>query len=288
MWVLGVTWIVSRPETLVWVIDDSSPERYMAVALAPTFVDLGVRLQEVVVFLIVAGLLAVIVTRSRRLVLRQAASERERGNLARHFPPTMVDRLAQMDAPLAQVREQEVAVLFADVVGFTAWSEKRAPGEVIGFLREVHARLERAVFEHQGTLDKFIGDGIMATFGTPETGPHDAANALRSARAILGAFEHWNAARAAQGEAPVRISVGLHYGPVVTGDIGSERRLEFAVLGDSVNLASRLERLTRELGCRAVISDARAGVVRGKGVVALVKRTEIPAMRSMAAVRARS
>lgn len=269
MWALGVLWIVVQPDTTIWASHELPPDAHIRAILEPTYVDMGARLHEIVSFLIVAGLLAVIVARSRRLVLRQVASERERGNLARYFPPSMVDRLAQMDSPLTQVREQKVAVLFADVVGFTRWSENRTPTEVIAFLRQVHARLERAVFEHEGTLDKFIGDGVMATFGTPEVGPHDAANALRTVRSILGSFEEWNASRMVQGDDPVQISVGLHYGTVVTGDIGSERRLEFAVLGDTVNLASRLERLTRSVNCSAVVSDATVQAIRSGEIKAV-------------------
>lgn len=261
-WTAGVLWVLKLPDSTFIVPEDTGVEGMMQFFADPGFVDLGVRLQEVVIFLIVAGLLAAAVLRSQRLVLRQAQSERERGNLARHFPPSMVDRLARMDAPLSQVREQRVAVLFADIVGFTRWSERRSPTEVIALLREVHGRLESLVFNHGGTLDKFIGDGVLATFGTPETSPRDAADALACARAALSAFEAWNAARATRGEEPLRLSIGLHYGPVVTGDIGSERRLEFAVLGDTVNVASRLEQLSRELDCRAVISDAAVAAAR--------------------------
>ena len=262
MWSIGVLWIVMRPETVTSAGTFASRDEFIATVLSPTYVDLGFRVQEVVVLLIVAGLLALVVERSRKLVMRQVASERERGNLARYFPPTMVDRLASMDAPLSQTREQNVAVLFADIVGFTRWSEDRSPTEVIAFLRQVHSRLENAVFEHGGTLDKFIGDGVMATFGTPETGPNDAANAVGALRTILESFDEWNASRASEGEEPVGISVGIHYGPVVVGDIGTERRLEFAVLGDTVNVASRLEQLTRSMGCRAVVSDNLVAAVR--------------------------
>lgn len=255
-WSAGVFWVAIQPDSRTDIPEGLTPQEEVAFTLSPSFVNLENHLVEIVVFLIVAGLLATIVSRSRRLVLRQVVSERERGNLARHFAPNMVDRLAQMDSPLTQVREQQVAVLFADVVDFTRWSESRSPSEVIAFLRQVHGRLEQAIFEHGGTLDKFIGDGVMATFGTPETGSDDAANALRSLNSILVSFDDWNAQRATQGEGPVQISVGLHFGTVVMGDIGTERRLEFAVLGDTVNVASRLERLTRDLDCRAVVSDA--------------------------------
>ncbi|MEM7442536.1 MAG: adenylate/guanylate cyclase domain-containing protein [Pseudomonadota bacterium] len=262
VWAAGILWIVDLPQSHTAWSPEQPREEILGVILDPNYVDVSLQLQRIAVFLIVAGLLALIVLRSRRLVVRQVRSERERSNLARYFPPTMVDRLAKMDAPLSQIREQEVAVLFADIVGFTRWSETHTPTEVIAFARQIHGRLEDAVFANGGTLDKFIGDGIMATFGTPETGPHDAANGLRCLHAILRSFDAWNRERAANGEEPVHISVALHYGRVVMGEIGSERCLEFAALGDTVNVTSRLERLTRDFGCRAIISEAAVAAVR--------------------------
>lgn len=262
-WGAGVIWLLGLPDTIT---EYDLPGSTRGIALAffePTFIDIGIRVQEIVLFLIVAGLLGTVVVRSRRLVLRQASLERERSNLARYFPPATVDLLAGQDDPLADVREHEAAVLFADVVGFTAWAEDHQPRETIGLLRAVHLRLENAVFEHGGTLDKFIGDGMMATFGTPEPSDDDTQRALACIVAILAAFDEWNAERAARGRQPVRISLGLHYGPVVVGDIGSRRRLEFAVLGDTVNVASRLESLTRQLDCRAVVSSEVIGALPG-------------------------
>ena len=260
-WIVGVTWIAARPDTVLMPPPSASYDEMLAVMLSPTFVDITVPFQDVVVFLIVASLLALIVARSRRLAWRQSALERERGNLARYFPPTTVDRLATQDVALEKPREQEIAVLFADIVGFTAWSERHGPSEVISLLRGVHARLEEAVFHHDGTLDKFIGDGMLATFGTPNPGERDASNALACLVAIVIEFEAWNSRRARAGQAPIRISLGLHYGPVVVGNIGTDRRLELAVLGDTVNVASRLETLTRELDCKAAISAALANAV---------------------------
>ncbi len=260
-WSIAVAWVVSQPDTVFGLPVERTAESIMAILAVPTFVDLDLVVRDIVVFLIVAGMLAVVVARSRHLVERQATLERERGNLARYFPPATVDRLAKQDAALAQVREQDVAVLFTDLVGFTHWSERHSPREVIEVLREVHARLEEAVFRHHGTLDKFIGDGMMATFGTPNPGPRDASNALACLIAILVEFEAWNARRERAGKEPLRISVGLHYGPVVIGNIGTDRRLEFAVLGDTVNVASRLEALTRELGSKAAISGDLATAV---------------------------
>jgi adenylate cyclase len=152
------------------------------------------------------------------------------------------------------VRTQNVAVLFVDIVGFTAFADARTPDEVVRTLREFHALMEREVFRHSGTLDKYLGDGLMATFGTPFVGKADAINALRCAQAMMAAADRWNNQRKAAGEAPIRVSFGLHYGPVVLGDIGVTC-LEFAVIGSTVNAASRLEALTRALDCALVASD---------------------------------
>ena len=220
------------------------------------------RVQEVVIFLIVAGTLALNGQRNNRLIIRQANIARERANLARHFPPNIVDQMAERDQPLGAVRSQMVAVMFVDIVGFTRMAGQQSPEEVVALLRQFHARLEAKVFEHQGTLDKFLGDGLLATFGTPEPGPCDAANALRCGRGMLADIENWNTARIKAGVEPIKISIGLHYGAVVLGDIGSERRLEYAVLGDAVNVASRLEVLTRNLGVAMVTSDDLVSAVR--------------------------
>jgi adenylate cyclase len=170
--------------------------------------------------MIVAVTLAVAVRRSNDLLIRHAAVERERGNLARYFSPNVVEELSKNDEPLKQVRAQNVAVLFVDIVGFTAFADARTPEEVVRTLREFHALMEQEVFRHSGTLDKYLGDGLMATFGTPFAGNDDASNALRCAQAMMAAADRWNDERKAACEAPIRVSFGLHYGPVVLGDIG--------------------------------------------------------------------
>ena len=132
-------------------------------------------------------------------------------------------------------------------------------------LRAYHRRTERLVFENNGTLDKFLGDGVMATFGTPTASAHDAGNALACARGLIAEIDEWNGLRKASGFPTVRLSIGVHFGAVVRGDIGTERRLEYAVLGDTVNVASRLEELTRTLDCSIIASDALITQLRGSG-----------------------
>jgi adenylate cyclase len=239
-------------------------ERILA-AIDPNDPRIVERVQEVVIFLIVACTLAVNTERNSRLIIQQANVARERANLARHFPPNIVDQMAERDQPLGAVRSQNVAVMFVDIVGFTRMAGQQTPEEVVALLRQFHARLEAMVFDHQGTLDKFLGDGLMATFGTPESSSRDAANALRCGREMLSDIEEWNTARREAGAEPIKVSIGLHYGAVVLGDIGSERRLEYAVLGDAVNVASRLEVLTRNLGVAMVTSDDLVNAVRQNG-----------------------
>ena len=235
----------------------------------PNSVVWSLRAQEVVIFFLVAAILALRGQRSNALLMRQAGLAEERANLSRYFPPSMVDELAAASSDVGAVRSQDVAVLFADIVGFTQLAERETPETVIELLRRCHAVIEQAIFANGGTLDKYLGDGVMATFGTPRISPADCTNALAAARDIVDGIASGNAGLGAAGLPPLSISVGVHFGPAILGNIGSERRLEFATLGDTVNVASRLESATRALGCRIVASDAvmsRAGHAAGSGV----------------------
>ena len=115
-------------------------------------------------------------------------------------------------------------------------------------LRAFHGRMEEEVFRHGGCLEKFIGDALLATFGVPDVGTRDATDALACARGMLAALAAWNRERHRAGLAPLRMGIGLHYGQVVLGDIGSQRSMAFATVGDTVNVTSRLQTLTRDLG----------------------------------------
>ena len=258
LWIAGMIWVWWQPDRnpalTARVAAAVGSDHRLLDLISPNSIVLTTRIQEIVVFMIVAVTLAIAVRRSNDLVIRHAAVERERGNLARYFSPNVVEELSRNDEPLKQVRSQNVAVLFVDIVGFTAFAAARTPEEVVRTLREFHALMEQEVFRHSGTLDKYLDDGLMATFGTPFAGKDDAGNALRCAQAMMAAADRWNGERNAAGQPPIYVSFGLHYGPVVLGDIGLTC-LEFAVIGSTVNAASRLEGLTRALGCALVASD---------------------------------
>ncbi|HEX9461930.1 MAG TPA: adenylate/guanylate cyclase domain-containing protein [Alphaproteobacteria bacterium] len=199
---------------------------------------------------------------------QRVAAERARNNLARYFSPGVVEVLADRDQPFGPVRRQNVAVLFVDIVGFTGISETMAPEAVVDLLRQFAERMSAQVFACGGTMDKLIGDAMLATFGVPTAGERDAQNALQCADMMITAMEGWNTERAAAGQAHLAIGIGLNYGLAVIGDVGSEQCMSFTVVGDTVNTASRLQGLTRSLKARllaadAVIAAARLGALGG-------------------------
>ena len=280
-WSAAVRWVISQPGTVVSYGRPGamSAADHAKLALDPNFVSLIDQTTHVVVILIITGILAIVVSRSRRLADDYIVAERARVNLARHFSPNLVDELASTDEPFGPVRRQEVAVLFADIVGFTAYSEDQAPEAVFELLRQFHRRMEQVVFDHGGTVDNYIGDCIMATFGVPHPAADDPLRALNCARAMIGALRSWNGRRVAGGEPAVDVRIGAQYGTVVLGAVGSERNLSVAVVGDTCNVASRLQALCRELDAEICIGDeliaaigpdapapALAGLVERRGV----------------------
>lgn len=233
-------------------------ERY----LDPNYVHMDDLYVRVFVMIVLTLLLALAAFRTRKLMVEQSLVSRERANLARYMAPELVERLATTDSPLGEPRVVEAAILFADIEGFTRLVEDMPPVATMALLRRFHREMAEAVFEHGGTVDKFIGDGLMATFGAVDGADIDSADRARQATACALAMQarlqRLNAERVAQGDPALCMGIGLHLGSVTIGDIGSARRLEFAVLGDTVNLASRIEGLTRSLHADIVASDAIA------------------------------
>jgi adenylate cyclase len=136
---------------------------------------------------------------------------------------------------------REVTVLFCDIRGFTPLSERLSPEDVVALLNEFYTLMIETTFKHDGTLDKFLGDAVMSIFGAPIAHPDHAARAVRTAVAMQAGVVALNEKRAAEGKEPIQVGVGVSAGEVVAGTVGTEERMEYTVIGDSVNLASRLE-----------------------------------------------
>jgi class 3 adenylate cyclase len=158
--------------------------------------------------------------------------------------------------------QREVTVLFADLRDFTPWVEATAPREVVRDLNAYFGEMEAAIRAHGGLVLQFIGDEIEAVFGAPVPAPDHAARAVRAALEMRARLAAWNAGRAR----PLRHGIGVHTGPVLAGAVGSRERLSYALVGDTVNLASRIEGLTKEIGADILVSGTTA---RGLDGVAL-------------------
>ena len=168
--------------------------------------------------------------------------EKSKENYRRYFSPEIGDEIESGDLVIGQdgSRVTDVAVLFTDIAGFTKLSEKMDPQDVLDLLSEYQTLMVDAIFQHKGTVDKFIGDAVMANFGTPRSHGNDAQNAFNCGVLMNHKLAEWNKTRVEKGLSEIQHRIGIHYGKCVVGNMGSEQRLEFAVIGDAVNVASRI------------------------------------------------
>jgi adenylate cyclase len=146
-------------------------------------------------------------------------------------------------------------VLFSDIRDFTAISETMPPEAVVRMLNEYFGLMVEIVFKYKGTLDKFIGDAMLVVFGAPVRIDNSEDTAVSAALEMLSALENLNGRKTARGEEPIRIGIGIHTGEIIAGNIGSTQRTDFTVIGDTVNMASRLESATKLFDERIVISE---------------------------------
>jgi len=217
------------------------------------------------VLLVVAGAVAGFVgaqIRRRLVASLHLADERNRvvGMFGQYVSPAVVDEL--LTKPVEGAGEvRDVTIMFLDIRGFTRFAEHRAPNEVVEYLNTLFGALIAVVNAHHGIINKFLGDGFMACFGAPLSDGRDTENAVRAALAIVDTVERL----CADGTiAPTRIGIGLHAGAAVTGSVGSDERREYTIIGDTVNLASRVEQLTKQFGAVLLVTEAVWRVVKDR------------------------
>lgn len=163
---------------------------------------------------------------------------------------------------------KQATVFFSDIRGFTAMSENMSPDEVVAMLNEYMTEMVRIIFKWEGVVDKYIGDAIMAVWGVPEVKPEDSYNAVRACLEMRQFMNAFNEEKSAEGKPKLGIGIGLHSGEVLAGNIGSEERLEYTIIGDTVNQASRIEGANKAVSSDILISAETFALVKEKGIVA--------------------
>ena len=217
--------------------------------LAPVHVLKGVALLALGV---VTGLVALQIKRRMLDSFRLAEERNEVVNtFGRYVSPAVVDKLLERGTEVRS-EKRNVCVMFLDIRGFTAFAERRHPEEVVEYLESLFGFMAEIVNSHRGIINKFLGDGFMAVFGAPLSEGRDCANAVEAAREIIARVDE----EVTVGNVlPTRVGIGLHAGEAVTGSIGSALRQEYTVIGDVVNLASRIEQLNKQFGSQLLVSE---------------------------------
>jgi adenylate cyclase len=216
----------------------------------------------VVLLLIGFSIFAARIVQQRRI---SGQLQHERDNLARYQSPLLAEFLAEQQSPSFDQRAQQAAVMFVDVASFTRRAERLGPTATVGFLRDLHGRIERSALANRGVIEQFMGDGAMIIFGLPEPKADDAARALAASRQLLEILGDWNLDLEAAGQEPVHLRVGLHFGPVIAALLGGERQGQITVAGDTVNVASRLQEMGKDLKVTIVASAEFAASVHRAG-----------------------
>ena len=209
------------------------------------------------------------------LVRVEAEAERAKGLLARYVSPRVAELLMRDDPTLGSIRRQHITVMFTDLREFTRLSEDLTPEATVALLNRYFERMVGVAFSVEGTLDKYMGDGLMVLFGAPVLQPDHAWRAVQAALAMRSELVKLNEELTSQGLSPLRIGIGLHTGECVVGSIGAEQRLDFTAIGDTVNTASRIEGLTKSQGVDILLSRETLAEVEGRVLVREVGSTPI-------------
>jgi adenylate cyclase len=228
-----------------------------------------------------------------RYIVEEREKRKIRGAFSFYVTPSVVNEMLKNPEKLKLGGDKkELSVLFSDIRGFTTLAEEMEPETLVNLLNEYLTDMTNVVFEFDGLLDKYIGDAVMAVFGAPLEQTDHPIRACRTALKMLERLSKMQQKWEAEGTPRLDIGIGINTGPMVVGNMGSERRFDYTVMGDSVNLASRLEGINKEYGTRVVISEftydkvkddffcRELDAVRVKGKVRPVKIFELLALRS--------
>ena len=238
---------------------------------------IGAEIDKVVTILTVTAILTVAITRARRLLVRAVAESTAAHDLARFFSPEIVQRItaAEQEVKTGQGQARNAAILMTDIRGFTHMAATVEPDELMKILADYQSKLVPLIQQHGGSIDKFMGDGIMATFGAAVTTNNYAADALRAVDEIMAVTQIWQAECLAHEKPVPCVGAAVTTGRIIFGAVGDATRLEYTVIGDAVNLSAKLEKHTKKEGVRALCTVKAHQKAISQGYQPPGKRTKL-------------
>ena len=239
---------------------------------------LGAEFDKIISMLVVTAILALAITRARALLTRAVAEGAAARDLSRFFAPEIARRItgAEREIAAGEGELRDAAILILDIRGFTRYAATLPPAEVIAMLAEYQARMVPVIRAHGGTVDKFLGDGIMATFGATRPSARYAADAIGALLACLVESKAWEAERRTSGLPPLSVNGAVATGRVVFGAVGDSVRLEYTVIGDAVNLAAKLEKHNKRAGSRGLATKVAVALAEEQGWRAVFEPKPLP------------
>ena len=257
--------IISAMVTRVTDGQVGRPELAMDVDLRPLLNDGGAGREIVSVNVTVLPLVDADGGHLGTLIVMEDISgeKRVRTTMARYMDPALADQLVRGEEDILGGKSVEATVLFSDIRSFTPLAEELGPQATVTLLNDYFTIMVECIQQHGGMLDKFIGDSIMAAFGLPVAHGDDVDHAVQAAIAMISSLFEWNQRREHDGRRPIDMGIGINTGMLVAGNIGSPKRMDFTMIGDGVNLASRLERACKQYSARILISEYTLGRLKG-------------------------
>ena len=266
----GVTAALSWTVLVVYALvagDRSMVTRQFEIYATSHAVLIGAEVDKLISILAVTAILALALLRARKVLYRAALEGQAAADLSRFFAPEVAGRIraTQSEIRPGMAEQRDAAVLFVDLRGFTPISEQIGPHEVMKLLSDYQDLVVMIVRKHRGSIDKFMGDGILASFGAVQSSDHYAADAMATIEALHDAASEWRQDRESKGLPAPMIAAAMGTGPVLFGAVGSRERLEYTVIGETVNLAAKLEKHCKIENCSALMPGASLELARAQG-----------------------
>jgi len=254
--VAAVGWIALATYAIIVSGQSGMVTRDYVYYLTSNSILIGAEFDKIITILTVTAIIAVAIHRAQKLLVRAVTEGTAARDLSRFFSPEISKQIteAEQEVAVGEGQMRDAAILMVDIRGFTRLASVIKPDDLICLLAEFQSRMVPIIQQHGGTIDKFLGDGIMATFGAAVTSERFAADALKTVDEIMAAADTWSADLQAENKPPLKIGAAVTSGQIIFGAVGDATRLEYTVIGDAVNLAAKLEKHTKSEGVRALCS----------------------------------